>query len=45
MTYDAEYVALTRMLDCRLVTIDRKLRKGADRLGFVVTPAELAPDI
>ncbi len=45
MTYDAEYVALTRMLDCRLVTIDGKLRKGADRLGFVVTPAELAPDI
>lgn len=40
-TYDAEYVALARMLECRLVTTDVKLRNGADRLGFVVTPAEL----
>lgn len=40
-TYDAEYVALARILECRLVTIDGKLRDGADRLGFVVTPAEL----
>jgi predicted nucleic acid-binding protein len=26
---------------CRLVTVDGRLRRGADRLGFVVTPAEL----
>jgi predicted nucleic acid-binding protein len=40
-TYDAEYVALARLLNCRLVTLDGRLRRGADRLGFVVTPAEL----
>jgi predicted nucleic acid-binding protein len=40
-TYDAEYVALAELLDCRLVTLDNRLRRGADRLGFVVTPAEL----
>jgi hypothetical protein len=34
-TYDAEYVALAKL------TVDRRLRRGADRLGFVVTPAEL----
>lgn len=40
-TYDAEYVALAKMNQCRLVTVDGRLRRGADRLGFVVTPAEL----
>ncbi|HEV2790122.1 MAG TPA: type II toxin-antitoxin system VapC family toxin [Solirubrobacterales bacterium] len=40
-TYDAEYVALAKLNNCRLVTIDARLRRGADRLGFVVTPAEL----
>ena len=40
-TYDAEYVALAQILDCRLVTIDLRLRRGADKLGFVITPAEL----
>lgn len=40
-TYDAEYVALAKLLDCRLVTLDNRLRRGAGRLGFVVTPAEL----
>jgi predicted nucleic acid-binding protein len=40
-TYDAEYVALARLLDCRLVTLDTRLRRGTDRLGFVVTPSEL----
>jgi predicted nucleic acid-binding protein len=40
-TYDAEYVALAKMNGCRLVTVDGRLRRGADRLGFVVTPAEL----
>lgn len=40
-TYDAEYVALARLLDCRMVTLDRRLRRGADRLGLVVSPDEL----
>lgn len=40
-TYDAEYVALAKRNDCRLVTVDGRLRRGAERLGFVVTPAEL----
>ena len=40
-TYDAEYVALAKLNKCRLVTVDGRLRRGADRLGFVITPAEL----
>jgi predicted nucleic acid-binding protein len=40
-TYDAEYVALAKILNCRLVTLDTRLRRGADRLHIVVTPAEL----
>lgn len=40
-TYDAEYVALAQILDCRLVTLDGPLRRGSDRLGFVVSPTEL----
>lgn len=40
-TYDAEYVATARLLDCRMVTLDRRVRRGADRLGFVVTVDEL----
>ncbi len=40
-TYDAEYLALASLLECRLVTLDRRLRRGADRLGFVVGPVEL----
>jgi predicted nucleic acid-binding protein len=27
-TYDAEYLALAKMLDCRLVTLDARLRRG-----------------
>lgn len=40
-TYGAEYVALAALLGCRLVTLDGRLRRGADRLGFVLTPTEL----
>lgn len=40
-TYDAEYVALAQLLECRMVTVDMRLRRGADRLGIVVTPSEL----
>lgn len=40
-TYDAEYVALASLLGCRLVTADRALWRGTQRLGFVVSPLEL----
>ena len=36
-TYDAEYVALGRLLDCTVITRDLRLRRGTDRLGFVLT--------
>ncbi|MDP9321643.1 MAG: type II toxin-antitoxin system VapC family toxin [Chloroflexota bacterium] len=40
-THDAEYVALAKLLGCRLVTIDLALRRGTSRLGFVVGPDEI----
>ena len=40
-TYDAEYVALAQLLRCRLVTVDARLRRATERLGFVVSPSEL----
>lgn len=40
-TYDAEYLALARLLDCRLVTLDARLWRGTRHLGFVVGPTEL----
>lgn len=40
-TYDANYVALARRRRCLLVTLDARLRRGTDRLGFVVGPTEL----
>jgi len=40
-TYDAEYVALAEILNCRLVTLDARLRRGSKALGFVIAPHEL----
>lgn len=40
-TYDAEYLALASLLKCRVVTLDARLRRRADRLGLVVAPHEL----
>lgn len=40
-TYDANYVGLARLVGCRVVTLDARLRRGAERLGFVVGPTEL----
>jgi predicted nucleic acid-binding protein len=40
-TYDAEYVALARLLGCRLFTIDDRLRRGARRIVEIIGPREL----
>lgn len=40
-TYDAHYVALARLLRCRLVTIDERLLRGIARLGIAVRPREI----
>lgn len=40
-TYDVEYVALALLVGGRVVTLDRRLRAGANRLGCMVTPHEL----
>ncbi len=40
-TYDAEYVALARMLGARLLTLDARLRRGAGRMVDVVGPVDL----
>ncbi|MGH7882935.1 MAG: type II toxin-antitoxin system VapC family toxin [Candidatus Dormibacteraceae bacterium] len=39
-TYDAEYVALAQIFDCQLITLDARLRRGADRLGVVISLSE-----
>jgi hypothetical protein len=41
-TYDAEYVALARALNCRLVTLDARMRRGAARLAEIID-AHFAP--
>jgi predicted nucleic acid-binding protein len=40
-TYDAEYLALALLLDCRLVTLDRQMRRRTADFGFVVLPEEI----
>ena len=40
-TYDAHYVALARLLRCRLVTVDERLLHGIARLGIAVRPRDI----
>lgn len=40
-TYDAEFVALARRLDCPIVTLDGRLRRGAAHLATILAPAEI----
>jgi predicted nucleic acid-binding protein len=40
-TYDAEYLALARLLRCRLVTTDAKLKTAGARVVGVIGPTEL----
>jgi len=40
-TYDAEYIALARLLGCRLLTFDARMRRGTAHLGLVIGPDEL----
>ena len=40
-TYDAEYLALARLLRCRLLTTDAKLKNSGARVVGVIGPTEL----
>jgi len=40
-TYDAEYLALSRLLKCRLLTTDAKLKASGSRVTNVIGPSEL----
>lgn len=40
-TYDAEYVALARLSNCRLVTRDARLKRAAGHLVEIVDPIAL----
>lgn len=39
-TYDTEYLALARLLDCPFLTLDLRLHRGSRRLGYVFAPEE-----
>lgn len=40
-TYDAEYIALARIHNCRVITRDARLKRGAGSLVPIVGPDEL----
>lgn len=40
-TYDAEYLALARLLRCRLLTTDAKLKASGSEIVKVIGPADL----
>lgn len=40
-TYDAEYLALARILGCRLLTTDAKLKSTGSKVVGVIGPADL----
>jgi len=40
-TYDAEYLALARLLRCRLLTTDAKLKVAGSRIVGVIGPTDL----
>jgi predicted nucleic acid-binding protein len=40
-TYDAQYVALARMPDCKLVSIDERLLRGIARFDVALRPRDL----
>jgi predicted nucleic acid-binding protein len=40
-TYDAEYLALARLLDCRVVTLDGRMLRATAHLGYVIGPGDL----
>lgn len=40
-TYDAEYLALARLLRCRLLTTDAKLKAAGSNVVNVIGPADL----
>jgi len=42
-TYDAEYLALARLLRCRLLTTDAKLKASGSAIVKVIGPADLKP--
>ena len=39
--YDAHYVALARLLDCKLVTLDERLLRGVARLKIAIRPTDV----
>ena len=41
-TYDAEYLALARLLRCRLLTTDAKLKASGSRFIDVIGPSDLS---
>ena len=40
-TYDAEYIALARLLECPLLTTDGRLKRRADHLAEIIGPTQL----